>query len=80
MAKRENKTTQEISLSELSAAKSSIGGRLSRLRETRCNWYSDSYKSPIAKIDAFQTDIDTMEETLKSMKKRLNNAKITVEI
>jgi hypothetical protein len=77
---------QETTLQALNAAKRSIGGRLGRLRKSRnrqYGWdgdYDNEKQSPIAKIGVFESEIDSMERTLESMRNRLDNAKVTIEI
>lgn len=72
-----NAVPQEITLEQLSSAKQSVSGRLSRLRIARNN-YSYNNPTPIAQIDAFASDVDALEGILNGMVQRLNNAKITI--
>ena len=70
----------QVSLNDLTQAKKSIAGRLSRLKTTPDRYLSRSRKSPIAAIGVFESEIEVMESVLSTMKKRLDNAKITIEI
>jgi hypothetical protein len=73
--------SQIVTLQELKAVKRSVGGRLSRLRESYRGYpYWTSSPTPITKITAFQKDVNDMEDILRSMKDRLDNAKVTIEI
>ena len=73
--------SQVVTMQELNAAKRSVGGRLSRLRNNYRGCPSwDKKATPIAKITAFQKDVNDMEDILRSMQDRLNNARVTIEI
>ena len=71
----------QVTLKELYSAKKSIQGRLSRLKRTPGSWRRRvDQSSPIARIGVFSDEIDSMERTLESMRDRLNNAKINIEV
>jgi len=72
--------SQQITLQELQSAKASVAGRLSRLRRTPMTYNSRGGKSPIAKLDAFSEGVEEMENILKEMQQRIDNARITIEL
>jgi len=74
--------TKEISIKELNALKSSIDGRLSRLRKCKPRFDDDwdSSPTPIEAIGVFSEEIDVIEKTLRKMQDRVNNAEITIEL
>jgi len=66
-----------------SRAKRSVAGRLDRLKITRQAYLGfggggGAVKSPISEIGCFTDEIDSMEETLRSMQSRLDNATIKI--
>lgn len=84
---------KEITLQELHSAKSSINGRLKRLRTYRPSWRTfeacrragqmdehGEIKTPIARLGVFDDEIDRVERAYEAIQSRLNNAKITIEI
>ena len=72
----------QTSLKDLQAAKRSIGGRISRLKTVGGNRYNhyDSGPNAIAKLGVFNDEIENISRNLESMKNRLDNATITIEI
>ena len=74
-----NKTSTEMTLRDLYSLKQSVRGRIDRLKAyTR---YDTSYQdTPIWKHGIFDSEVNRMEEILKGMQERLDNAKITVEL
>jgi len=73
-------TKQTITLQELSAAKASVSGRLSQLRRTPYRYDRAGGASPIAKIEAFAQGIDEMENVLREMQNKIDNARVTIEL
>jgi len=71
------KQTVNISLEDLNNAKRSVAQRLVRLRQNR-KWCPR--KTPIEKLGCFDTEIQVMENTLRIMENRLDNATITVTL
>jgi len=62
--------------STFASAKQSVTGRLKRLKNSRVRWHNRP--SPIKEIGCFDEEIDAMEETLLSMKSRLDRATIKI--
>ena len=85
--KKEKRQKAQISLSDFSAAKQSVESRLSQLRQQSGGWQGGGWRkprrtgeSPIQRIGVFEEEIQAMENTLKSMRNRLANATVTIEI
>ncbi len=70
----------EVSLNLYNRTKMSINGRLRRLRSYKKVWDNYDKETPIQEIGVFQAEMDTLEITLINMKKRIDNAKITIEL
>ena len=74
---------REIDLYDFSSAKKSVHGRLTRLRKIQPrirDWGCSSRPSPIARIGVFDADIDKMESILQDMQRRLEGARVIIEI
>ncbi len=73
---------QEITIQQLNSAKNSLRGRRTRLKKTaatRFNGWTNG-ESPISAIDAFQSEINRVDDSYRRMQNALDNARITVEI
>ncbi len=68
----------QVTLKQLHSAKKSIAGRLRGLKTVGNYW--DGKKSPIVAIKVFDYEVEKMESILMEMKRRLDSAKITIEV
>jgi HAMP domain-containing protein len=68
---------KEVSLDLVFRARRSVRGRLNRLRKVRSRW-SDGYETPIQEIGVFEEEISEIEENLKKMAERIENATILI--
>jgi len=71
--------TKNVSLQDLNSARRSVDGRLRNLRRGSYRYGGDG-QSPIKRIGVFSAEIDQLEDTLRRMQSRIDNAKITIEI